>query len=96
MTHEEKRDVVHKVLQHAMKIINETTGEAPVVGIFAVQFQQPVDGFAGFVLAGDVEVPLALKVVDALGTKIAAEIRAAKVKLNTVRLSGGGSPPQRH
>jgi len=90
MNHEEKRAVVHKVLEHAMKIILETTGEAPVAAVLAVQFQQPNDGFAGFALA-KVEVPLALKIVDVLGAKIASEIRAAKVKLNTVRAGAGGA-----
>lgn len=81
----EKLKVVHSALGAAMQIIKEATGEAPVAGAIVIQFNDPGEGFAGFAIA-KLDQVTSLKIVDTMAMKFAAELRAAKVRLNTVKV----------
>jgi hypothetical protein len=96
----EKEAIIQKTLHYMLSIISQSTGETPVAAIFVVQFNRPQDAYASITTANlDVPgatptqgldllpIPLALKVLDNLAERILAEIRVAKVHINTVRSS---------
>jgi hypothetical protein len=82
MDKKEKQDIIHNILRNAMNTIHEQTGELAVGAVLAVQFAQ--DSCASFTVA-KIPVPMAMKVLDLLDTSLRAEIRAAKVKMNTIK-----------
>lgn len=98
ITSEEKQALIQKVLHNMLSVIAQATGETPVAAIFAIQFNRPQDAYGSITTANlDVPgavpthgldllpIPLALKVLDDLGVKMQAEIRAMKVRINTIK-----------
>lgn len=95
MTAEEKQFIVHKAFNSMLSVVAAALGEAPVGAVLAVQFTNPEDCFGSYATAkmeGEptkglplLPAPVALKIMDNLGAKMTAEIRAAKVRINTVK-----------
>lgn len=82
-----RQEDVATILPAIAGALEQKTGEAPAFVLLATQFQEAQSLTISFIAAKDVPPLVALKVLDKMQQAIAAEIRAAKVKLNTVKAS---------